>query len=354
MRKRLLTFIAACFYYSGLVKLARWLVCHSGPHLIILNYHRATGGDLRSHLLYLRRHYRILHIEAALEELYMPYKNGKRSSDRRTPVVLTFDDGYRDNYLYGFALARELQVPFTIFLIPGYVESGDHFWWREPARLVSHAQVREVTIEGRIYHLDQPDERNRLIQAILALLCQATSVAEREAFLISVRKALGVPASVFLEENDEENYALPLNWDEVREMEKSGWVSIGAHTMQHPILAYLNDAQELQGEVEQCRTTLKRQLGHPIRTFAYPIGQPQHIGDNAITAVQQAGYDWALTTIYGFNTLHTEPFLLRRIEADVNQHWLVLASETAGLWGFFSRLRWILTMQKGFYKARND
>src|SRR6516225_4683856 len=125
MRKRVLTFIAACFYYSGLVKLARWLICHHGQSLIILNYHRATGGNLYSHLLYLRRHYRILHLEAALEELYMPYKNGKQSSDRRTPVVLTFDDGYRDNYTNGFALARELQVPFTIFLIPGYIESGD-------------------------------------------------------------------------------------------------------------------------------------------------------------------------------------------------------------------------------------
>jgi peptidoglycan/xylan/chitin deacetylase (PgdA/CDA1 family) len=339
MRKRMLTFIAMCFYYSGLVKLARWLICHRGQRLIILNYHRATGGDLRSHLLYLRRHYRLLHIEAALEELYMPYKHGKRSSDPRPPVVLTFDDGYRDNYTYGFALARELQIPFTIFLIPGYVESGDYFWWTEPTRLVSHAQVREATIEGCIYYLDQPDERNILTQAILARLCQATSVAE----------LLGVPASVFLEEND----ALPLNWNEVREMENSGWVSFGTHTMQHPILAYLTDPQEIQEEVEQCRTILERQLGHPVRTFAYPIGQPQHIGDNAIGAVQQAGYDWALTTIYGFNTPRSEPFLLRRIEADVNQHWLVLASETAGLWGFFSRLRWIFTMRKGIYKARN-
>jgi peptidoglycan/xylan/chitin deacetylase (PgdA/CDA1 family) len=350
MRKRMLTFIAMCFYYSGLVKLARWLICHRGQRLIILNYHRATGGDLRSHLLYLRRHYRLLHIEAALEELYMPYKHGKRSSDPRPPVALTFDDGYRDNYTYGFALARELQIPFTIFLIPGYVESGDYFWWTEPTRLVSHAQVREATIDGRIYHPDQPDERNRLIQAILARLCQATSVAEREAFLMSVREVLGVPAPVLLEENE----ALPLNWDEVREMENSGWVSFGAHTMQHPILAYLTDSQELQEEVEQCRTTLERQLGHPIRTFAYPIGQPQHIGEKAIRAVQQAGYDWALTTTYGFNTPRSEPLLLRRIEVDVNQHWLVLAAETAGLWGFFSRVRWILTMRKGFYKARND
>ena len=153
---------------------------------------------------------------------------------------------------------------------------------------------------------------------------------------MSVRQLLGVPAQV----TPEENYALPLNWDEVREMEKSGWVSFGTHTMQHPILAYVADAQEVQDEVEQCRTILEQQLGHPVRTFAYPIGQPQHIGDGIIRVVRQAGYTWALTTTYGFNTPRSHPYLLRRIEADVTQHWLVLAAEAAGLWGFFSRLRW--------------
>src|SRR6266852_7464512 len=164
MRKRLLTFIAACFYYSGLVKLARWWIRRLGQRLIILNYHYATGGDLRSHLLYLRRHYRILHLETALEDLYMPSKNGNRVHDRRTPLVLTFDDGYQDNYTHGFALARELQIPFTIFLIPGYIESGEPFWWREGERLVRHAGVDEVTIEGRTYQLGQLEERRALVQ----------------------------------------------------------------------------------------------------------------------------------------------------------------------------------------------
>src|SRR5260370_34955771 len=112
----------------------------------------------------------------------MPSKNRKQVRDRRTPLVLTFDDGYYDNYTHGLALARELQIPFTLFLAPGYVGSGDYFWWREGNRLVSHTQVREATIEGRIYHLDQPEERNILAQEILARLCQANSVPERQAF----------------------------------------------------------------------------------------------------------------------------------------------------------------------------
>src|SRR5436309_5583703 len=158
MRKRILTFIAACLYYSGLIKLARWWIGRSGQHLVILNYHQATGGDLRRHLLYLRRHYRMLHLEEALEELYTA-KGTKQMLDRRSPLVLTFDDGYRDNYTHAFAFVRELQIPITIFLVPGYVESGDHFWWFEAERLTNHTQVDKVTVEGRTYHLKHREDR---------------------------------------------------------------------------------------------------------------------------------------------------------------------------------------------------
>lgn len=348
MRNRVRISIAACFYYSGLVKLARWWTQRSGPCLIILNYHRASGGDLRSHLLYLRRHYRILHLETALEELYKPHTKGEPGRDRRTLLALTFDDGYRDNYMHAFALVCELQIPMTIFLIPGYIESGNCFWWLEGHRLVGHAQVERAEIEGCTYHLAQQEERMRLVQAIYTQARNARSVAGREAFLMLVREALTVPAIVKTEG------APVLKWDEVHEMEGSGWVSFGAHTMHHPVLAYLADLAELRFEVEECRRMLEQQLGHPVRSFAYPLGKPEHIGDNVLCAVQQAGYDWAVTTLPGRNTRVSDPYLLRRNNAGANQHWLVVAADTAGVWGFFSRLYGIarLGIRKYPMKAR--
>src|SRR5436190_22927914 len=121
IKENLRVLIAACLYYSGLVKLALWWRRRSGQQLIILKYHRATGGDLRRQLLYLRHHYRIMHLEDALEEFYSSHREKKQRHDRRIPLVLTFDDGYHDNYTHGFGLAHELQIPFTIFLIPGYI-----------------------------------------------------------------------------------------------------------------------------------------------------------------------------------------------------------------------------------------
>ncbi len=383
MRRRILICIAACFYYSGLVALARWYAQRGQRRLVILNYHRATGGDLRRQLLYLRRHYRIMHVEAALEDLYACRKDQSLSErGRRLPLVLTFDDGYRDNYTHAFALARELQIPLTIYLVPGYIETGNCFWWLEGERIAQQAQVRDVEIEEdspvRSAAIDRAinvplepngrdearagarkevpvrprreQERASLARAIDARLRHARSVAEREAFLAEVREKLGASEAVL----DEEAPYLPLTWEQVREMDESGWVSFGAHTMHHPVLSYLADPEELQREVAQCRVVLEQRLGHPVRSFAYPIGQVQHIGAAVIDAVRRAGYDWALTTSYGLNTPRNDPYLLKRIEVDVDQHWLVVAAETAGLWGFFSRLRWLPFIRKRFTNARED
>ena len=336
------TLIAACFYYSGLLKLVRWWTERLGQRLVILNYHcagggdyyRTTGGDLRRHLLYLRQHYRILHLETALKELYTPDNKRTGRRDRRIPLVLTFDDGYQDSYTHALALASELHIPITVFLIPGYIEKGMRFWWMESEQLVAHAQVKKISIGEHTYHLDRPNERKALTQVIDTRLRHATSVAEREEFLHSVRRLLEEPSPVTVEERA----SLPLTWAEVQDMEKSGWVSFGAHTMHHPILAYLTDPAEIRYETSECRVILEQQLKHPVYIFAYPVGQLEHIGKNGARAVQEAGFDWAVTTIDGYNTPQTNPFFLRRFVVDVGQHWLIVAAKASGIWSFFTCL----------------
>jgi len=295
------------------------------------------GGDLRRHLLYLRRHYRMLHLEEALKELYTRQKGG-HTSDQRTPLVLTFDDGYHDNYSCAFALVRELQVPITVFLIPGYIENGDYLWWQEGKRLVHRSQVNEVTIEDRKYRLGQQEDRALLRQAIDTRLRYATSVIEREEFLKKTRQTLNVSESITAEEES----TMPLTWAEVQKMEESGLVSFVAHTMHHPVLAYLSDAEEVQREVSECRSMLEQMLGHPVRTFAYPIGKFEHIGEQGLKAVKAAGYEWALTTIEAINTPKSDPYLLERLPGNIEQHWLVMACELAGLLPIFSRIRKIM------------
>lgn len=330
--RRLEIVIAGCLYYSGLVNLARWWTRRSGPTLSILCYHQASGGSFRAHLLYLRRHYRLLHLEAALEELYQIARGKHTNRDGRPMLVLTSDDGYRDLYSDALPLLQELQAPLTVFLVPGYIESGQRFWWQEPENLFLRTQVHEVTFEERTYHLDDPQERQLFWRLIDTRLLCAPSVAAREAFLEKMHMALAVSSVLPLSEAEEA--LAPLTWAQIHAMEQSEWISFGAHTMHHPTLAYLISPAELAYEVSECRAVLEQQLGHPVRTFAYPIGKEEHFAPRDVQAVKAAAYAWAVTAIHGLNTSRTDPHQLYRIVVDVDQHWLMIAVKASGLWDF--------------------
>ncbi len=337
-----------CFYYSGLVKLSTLWTQLSGRHLIILNFHRAAGADLRSHLLYLRRNYRILSLEQALEEFYAPQHAQKDKRDRRTPLVLTFDDGYRDNYTHGFALAQELQIPITVFLVPKYIDSGRLFWWLEGTHFIQNAQVESITINGKVYHLNDQNDRKLLELFIYNYCYWAPSVAAREAFLTEIAAALKVRKDTPLSDEG----LLPLTWEQVQEMAKSDLISLQAHTMHHPVLSSLTDPEEVLHEISDCRTVLQQKLERPVTAFAFPLGRAIHIGETSRSAVEEAGYIWALTTTQGKNTVRVHPHQLRRITIDIKQHWLVTAAETAGIWGALSRFVDNLSMKFLLQKLR--
>ncbi len=340
MRERLRIFIASCLYYSGIVRLVLFWSARTKRQLIILNYHNAEG-NLQDQMRYLSRHYHILHVEEALKELYAPASVDRANTsgrDRRIPLVLTFDDGYLDNYRLAWPLAKKFQAPITIYIIPGYIESGHYFWWLAAERLLKQLSGTKVKFDGEVYQLSQAEERETLLKLIDTRLRYASSVAEREAFLASLQQELGVSLPVRSTEESNED-ALPMTWEQMREMEESGLVFFGAHTVNHPVLSALADQKELQYEISESRTLLEQKLEHPILTFAYPIGKPEHFGSQSVEAVRSAGYSWAVTTIEDTNTQETDPYLLRRLPGDVDIHWTVMAAELAGLLGLVSRFR---------------
>lgn len=335
MYERMRVVIAAMLYYLGITYLALRIKERFDRRLLILNYHNADGG-LEAHMRYLRRHYRIVHLEEALEELFTK-RNVACKRDRRRLLVLTFDDGYIDNYTEGFRLAQRYQVPITIFLIPGYVASGCYFWWLAAGKLVSLLKSEQVTFDGCTYHLSVPHERQALIDIIDGRARHTTSIAEREQFLSDVQLALKV--SLPCRDLTPGDTDLPMTWEQIRDMEASGLVSYGAHTVNHPILAYLSDPKEVLYEVQASRQLLEENLGHPVRLFAYPVGKMQHIGEQGVEAVKTAGFTWAVTTLETLNTSESNPLLLGRMPGDTEVNWMVMAAELVGLLGIVSRIR---------------
>ncbi len=90
----------------------------------------------------------------------------------------------------------------------------------------------------------------------------------------------------------------PLSWQQMREMEGTQLVLIGAHTCTHRILSTLNDAQARE-EVRSSKLAIERNLGHPIESFAYPNGRGRDIPRAAVDEVHKLGFSSACSTIWG-------------------------------------------------------
>jgi peptidoglycan/xylan/chitin deacetylase (PgdA/CDA1 family) len=100
-----------------------------------------------------------------------------------------------------------------------------------------------------------------------------------------------------------------LTWDQVRQLDRSGLITIGGHTVNHRNLATLSAADQ-QFEIAQGKTMLEQELGHGVRHFAYPYGT---YNATSIAIAQAAGYATAVTTQPGNEQPAGSEFTLRRI-----------------------------------------
>ena len=210
-------------------------------------------------------------------------------------VVITFDDGYRDNYLHAYPILAGLGLTATIFLTTGCIGSRRILWHDRVFRAFSNTTV--TSLEGfgprpTTYSLGTPPERRRTRAALLQILKGLTE-ENRSLWIDRLIERLAV-------EDPDEVPDLMMNWNEAREMHRAG-ISFGSHTESHPILSTL-PLQRAQQEIATSKTVIEKELGVPITTFAYPNGQRDDFTDAIKDLVRQAGYRYAATTIFGTNS----------------------------------------------------
>jgi len=100
-----------------------------------------------------------------------------------------------------------------------------------------------------------------------------------------------------------------LSWSQITEMQKSG-ISFGAHTVNHVKLPELS-ADDMLTELVDSKQQIEDKLNITIKHFAYPYGL---LDDTVRTMTEKASYTTACSTRSGFNTLDTDPLILRRLE----------------------------------------
>lgn len=281
------------------------------PACTIFRYHRVNENrdpffdalptsQFCAQMEYLSQHFHLI----SLDQL----ASGQVSSNgHRCSVAITFDDGYRDNFVHAFPILKKMGIPATIFLTTGYIDSGQLPWY-DQVRLAFKLTTERIfslqAMGGPSIPMD--GERGRLKAMQLALnWLRITGDSNRLSWLPELFKSLRVPDELNLP-------ATMLDWNEIRQMAREG-ISFGAHTVTHPALGSLS-VPRLQDEIFGSKRTVEDRLQVQVSHFAYPFGKPVDFGSDAKRVVKAAGFQTAVTTISGVNEPDQDLLELKRFD----------------------------------------
>lgn len=298
----------------------------SSPWLTVLTYHRVAepgaAGDLDEgvvdvtpqqldrQLRYLRRWLDVISLEDVLA-----WKRGSRGLPAN-PVLVTFDDGYRDNLDVALPILRRHGVRATFFVAVDYVRERRLYWWDRIALVVKRSPLDRLLI-------DYPDPLELSLHD-----ARARSVAVRRAQrIVKDRRGLDLPrfmaeleraAGVSVDREEERRLAeqTVMTWDHVLALRDAG-MDVQSHTRSHRVLQTLND-EDLARELRGSREELECVLGQPVVAVSYPVGKPLGHDPRIKRAVRDAGYELGFSNGTGSNRRERfDPFDARRISLDV-------------------------------------
>jgi peptidoglycan/xylan/chitin deacetylase (PgdA/CDA1 family) len=342
MRRTLKHIIIACLYYTGLLFLMKRLFrpqANLSP--MVLMYHQVAGeGDTENKYLmkglyvfqstfekqmaFIKKKYHPLSLSQLVDSLIENRPLPKNA------VVITFDDGWRDNFLYAYPVLKKYEIPAVVFITTDFIETGEIFWFLKAAVLhqfggLTFAQFSDIF--GDYAHKPNmtPSETPPDYLAFVH--------NDLEEFMEYLKQFKDDQILKFLEEMTEASGSdikellsrrLMLSWAEINEMRDP--VEAGSHGCSHRIMTAL-PPEVVKKELAESKKIIEEKTGRMTTLFAYPNGD---CNEDIKRMVKEAGYRAAVVTTGAGDTAdEPDPYAIKRI----NVH----EGISAGIGGQFSK-----------------
>lgn len=322
--------LARVMSMSGIASLSSLLPARDS--LLVLTYHRigdaetdpwdpaiisATADDFDEQVAYLNRKRALVTLDEALAFV----DGSDKDKSNRCRVLITFDDGYLDNYQIAFPILKSHGAQGVFFLCSNIVGSGHVPWWDHIAYLVKCGARKKFSLHFP-QELDVDIERNGLGESLRNILnlYKTPENIDLERFIDELKEAVDgkdLPA----------NMRRFLTWDEAREM-LAGGMAIGAHTHTHPMLSKLS-GNEQRRELTLSRDIIDEKLGIKVDSLAYPFGSRTAFTSETEQIAAEVGFRGAFS-YYGNMTNqrpNLERYNLKRVTVG-SQSWTRMKVQT--------------------------
>ncbi len=336
---------AGSLYYSGLTRFSRqWRGKQNGCLPPVLMYHRVlpdptepteyaqtgiavSAQAFERQIAYLAQNYVTLTAGGMVEHLCA----GRSLPDNC--AVVTFDDGWIDNYTTAYPILKKHRVPATIFCCADFVGTTRKFWFHELLHAILWNQLGVDDLQVALDRLSDNAASTHRIPATLQGIFLIDHFMRRVKDLPSeqVGSLLGDIISRSKTDPSWSRRRFVLNWDEIRSMDPE-IIEIGSHGSSHRLLTAVSSA-EARAELIDSKQILEQNLNRPVDVVAYPNGAyDDTIKEMAIAA----GYRGAFTV--GSAADNLDRFALPRIGLH--------EGATAGFRGMFSRAKFALLLNR--------
>lgn len=227
--------------------------------------------------------------------------------NEKPPLLITFDDGYRNNLTVAAPILREAGAPAIFFLTTGYVGTTRVLWNDEVRARVFHWPELEIAMPfgGRKPVPREPIAR-RAFGNRITRDCKQLPDEQRLAYLDLLReKAPSVDCM------DDLEVRAFMSWDEARDLAQMGF-ELGSHTVEHPILSQATREKAFV-ELHESKAAMEREIQRPCRAIAYPNGTVRDVSDSVFEQARLVGYDWAFMTTPVWHARSDDPLKIPRI-----------------------------------------
>lgn len=330
-------------YFSGAHWMLRPLLGGVGAILMLHNVRPARPGRFQPNRLlevtpkFFERVIRRLRRSGA--DLISMDEVHRRLQERDFPrrfVAVTFDDGYLDTQEFAYPILKKYEVPFTVYVATSFADRVGELWWLALEAVVAQNELVGLRIDGRDrwFECRNVQEKRAVYDHIYAWLRQLNTEDELRQVVRDLTTRHRIDLAAFCAE-------LCMDWQQLSVLAADPLVTIGAHTVNHPILTKIDD-NAVRSELENSRDVIEAALGVRPQHLAYPVGDRSAAGPREFKTAAELGFKTAVTTRPGvIFRQHAEHLTaLPRISLNGNfqhaRHAKVLISGAAtGLWNGF-------------------
>lgn len=277
-------------------------------NIAVLLYHRileseynfwqlnVTPTTFEKHMKYISENFHLLRLEDDWKKIV---------NENEKYIVVTFDDGYVDNYWNALPILEKYHIPATVFVSTDLIGTNEMYWWDELENYFILNKYRGTFwFEGKEYTIFTEEDAKGTCITIRNYLKKLYS-KERKTKMKELRKILKV-------EKVYDKMLRCVNNNELENMAKSPWVSIGAHTKSHLSLSDCVPEKILNEEILTSKLILEKIIGKEVRTFAYPYGDKEDRNVLVKAVASKIGIEKVLTVEDGNASINSDLYNIPR------------------------------------------